>query len=170
MFAAKRLPRTEHATLADALQLLDSSFVQDEFRAFRGSGLIHGGIDWLNDQLWHCNRRLFLLNQRLRRRVVHSFQMKSQVHALSIRLAARCAHVRTFARVRLLVRLEVTELRVGIVADRTHVRLFSRVSSHVNRQRVLVDKSLQCTYYTHAHTHTHAVLVAGANLIIKSSY
>jgi len=88
-------------------------------------------------------RNRLLLYQRWRAVVVDALEMKSQVDPLTVRLAARRTLVRPFPRVRLLVRLEVSKLRVGVVADRTHVRLLARVGSHVNCQRVLVDERLQ---------------------------
>lgn len=74
--------------------------------------------------------------------MVDTLQMEAEVYALPVRLAAGRALVRSLACVRLLVRLEMTELRVGIVADRTNIRLLSRVCSHVHCQSILVDECL----------------------------
>jgi len=76
---------------------------------------------------------------------MNTLQMKTEIDALSVRLAARRALVRSFTCVRLLVGLEMSELRVGIVADRTDIRLLTGVSPHVHCQCILVDESLRHT-------------------------
>jgi len=51
-------------------------------------------------------------------------------------------HLLVLTCVGLLVWLEMAELRVRVVTDCTNVRLFSCMSSHVNRQCILVDERL----------------------------
>jgi len=118
---------------------LHGSFVENQLGPL---GRVVDDAGRLYDQLRH---RL-LLDHGRRAVVMNALEVEPEVDALPVRLAARRALVRALARVRLLVRLEMTELRVGIVADRTNVRFLPRMRSHVYRQRILVDECLQHTY------------------------
>jgi len=74
--------------------------------------------------------------------LMHTLQMHAEVNSLSIGFATRSARVWSFTGVRLFMRLQVPELRVRVMADRTYVWLFTGMSTHVNSQCILVDKRL----------------------------
>ena len=80
--------------------------------------------------------------------MVDPFEMETQVDALAVGLATNRALVRTLPRVSLLVRLEMSELRVGIVADWTDIGLLTSMSPHVHCQCILVDERLRHTSTT----------------------
>jgi len=130
---------TIHPRKADSsinTKSFNCSFIENQFGSF---GRVVHRVGRLNDE----SRNGFLVNHGGRAIVMDALQMQAKINPLPIGLSTRRALVRPLSRVGLLVWLEMAELGVWIVADRTNVWFFTCVGSHVHRQCILVDECLQ---------------------------
>lgn len=66
--------------------------------------------------------------------------MKTQIHLLSVRLSACATSEWLFARMCLLMRLQMSELRITVSAYHAPVGFLARMDPRMNRQCVLVNE------------------------------